>query len=75
MVAEPEIRARKIMYELAKERGLLPQLIILCADARKKGKKIGKIPKEWTVNGLLGYLGREIEEKEEVRCPIVTEDE
>lgn len=69
-----DIRARKIMYKLAKERGLIPQLIMLCADARKEGKKIGELPKEWTVNGLLLYLGREIEETEGVRFPILSED-
>lgn len=46
-----DIRARKIMYKLAKERGLLPQLIMLCADARKEGKKVGEVPIEWTVMG------------------------
>lgn len=70
-----DIRARKLMYKLAKERGLLPQLIMLCADARKEGKKVSEIPLEWTVNGLLRYLGREIEEIDGVRYPILSEDE
>lgn len=48
---------------------------ILCADARREGKKVGEIPIEWTVNGLLGYLGREIEETDGVRYPILSEDE
>ena len=67
-----EQRARKVMYKLAKERGLLPQIIILCADARKDGNKIGT--EDWTVNGLLSYLGKEIEEKEGIRFPYISED-
>ena len=67
-----EQRARKVMYKLAKERGLLPQIIMLCVDARKNCNKIGT--KDWTVNGLLSYLGKEIEEKKGVRLPYLSED-
>ncbi len=67
-----DIRARKLMYNLAEERGLLPQIIMLCADARKKGDKIGST--DWTVNGLLRFLGLEIEDKDGVRCPFLCED-
>lgn len=70
--SEDEQKAREVMYELAKKRGLLPQIIQLCVDARYVGGKIGT--KHWTVNGLLSYLGKEIEEKEEVRLPYLSED-
>ena len=67
-----DIKARETMYRLAKERGLLPQIIMLCADARKEGGKIGS--EEWTIHGLLQYLGFEIVEKHKIKCPVLNDD-
>ena len=67
-----EIRAREVMYRLAEERGLLPQIKQLCIDARKEGEKTDT--NTWTVNGLLSYLGKEIEKKEKIRYPKISED-
>ncbi len=67
-----DINARKTMYRLAKERGLLPQIIMLCADARKAGGKIGS--KDWTIQGLLEHLGREIVDEDGIECPVLNDD-
>lgn len=64
--------AGETMYRLAKERGLMPQIIMLCADARKEGGKIGS--EDWTVRGLLEHLGIEIGEKDEIECPVLKDD-
>lgn len=66
--------AKDKMYELAEKRGLIPQLIILCADARKEAGKIGGKELEWSIRGLLDSLGEKIEEEMKIEYPVLCED-
>lgn len=66
--------AKDKMYELAEKRGLIPQLIILCVDARKEAGKIGGRELSWSIHGLLNSLGEKIEEEMKIKYPVLCED-
>ncbi len=52
------IYAKELMYQLAKEQGLLKPLTKICDEAREKGSK------QWTDSGLIRELGKEIKTKD-----------
>lgn len=58
----PKENAGKIMYRLAKQKGLLETIKILCNDARKEGEPIwGVVATNWDTAMMLKRLGDEIE--------------